>query len=235
MYKSNSIAKTPSFFFSFFSVLTDFVMWTGGPSPAAQLSAGCHGGRPPALTSSLFHICLSITAWPPCYSFSNSEFLRQPAVLYRPQKYLSHCTTEICKTICQGEVCLKCLSETACRLEDNPSKAAIPDHTLRIKKIIAKEREKGLENSNSFYMCLFFRMSLPYINSFSFPLFEFSLSYFSPFIYIFLIYFFSAWILQGLFTHNTRTCAQLLCCISVLTEQLRRHLRTYHITVSTWI
>lgn len=47
---------------------------------------------------------LSITARPPCYFFSSREFLRQTAVLSRPQKYLSHCTTEICKTICQGEV-----------------------------------------------------------------------------------------------------------------------------------
>lgn len=87
----------------------------------------------PVLTFSVAHICLSITAWPPCFSFSNSEFLRQPAVLYRPQKYLSHCTTEIWKTICQGEVWLKCLSKTACRLEDNQSDAGIPNHTLRIK------------------------------------------------------------------------------------------------------
>lgn len=69
-------------------------------------------------------------------------------------EYLSHCTTEFWKTICQGEVWLKCLWKTVYRHEDNQSDSAIPDHTLRIKKkkkkIIAKDREKGLEKSNSF-------------------------------------------------------------------------------------
>lgn len=135
LYKWNLITTSPYFFLflPFFSFLWDLLMQTEAVSPAAQVSAGCLAGRPPVLTFSVAHICLSITAWPPCYSFSNSEFLRQPAVLYRPQKYLSHCTTEIWKTICQGEVWLKCLSKTACRLEDNQSDAGIPNHTLRIK------------------------------------------------------------------------------------------------------
>lgn len=133
----------------FFSFLADFLMWTRVAFPTTQFSAGCFRGRPLTLTFSAARICLSTTAWPPCDSFSNTEFLWQPAELHRPQKYLSQCTTEIERPSAKGRpyinVCvLQAWGQSVWGQSIWPFLMTILE-TFKNKKIMAKD--EGLENT----------------------------------------------------------------------------------------